>query len=97
MTTNNNLRLPKSSTKLDIANVDSINVKILQETHYYLSAFDIDQDAYYFISDYENNNCGEAQIFDTYADAQKWVDECQSGIYILSHDEADRPSYYIVK
>lgn len=33
--------------------------------------------------------------FETYADAQAWVDEAQSGTYYLNHGEVDRPKYTI--
>lgn len=39
----------------------------------------------------------EPRIFTSRADAQAWIDETQTGTYYLSHNEAGRPSYYIVE
>ena len=44
----------------------------------------------------ENEN-GVEMTFDTYADANEYIDKIESETYYLSHGEAGRPSYRIVK
>ena len=39
---------------------------------------------------------GETLIFDNAAAAQAWIDEQESGRYYLDHNEAGRPTYYII-
>jgi len=47
--------------------------------------------------DYVRDEQGEVMVFDDRAAAQAWVDESEEGIYHLSHCEAGRPTYIIVK
>jgi hypothetical protein len=35
------------------------------------------------------------KVWDSYAEAEEWIDEIDSGTYYLAHNEADRPSYMI--
>ena len=39
---------------------------------------------------------GETLIFDHAAAAQAWIDEQEAGQYDLGHNEAGRPTFYIV-
>jgi len=45
---------------------------------------------------YLTDDRGDEIIFDTYADAQNWINESESEPYFLSHGEMGRPVYYIV-
>jgi len=40
---------------------------------------------------------GEIITFDSYAAAKEWINQAEDGAYYLSHGEADRPNYKIVK
>ena len=46
--------------------------------------------------DYATGERGETLIFDLAAAAQAWIDEQESGRYYLDHNEAGRPTYYII-
>ena len=46
--------------------------------------------------DYATDERGETLIFDNAAAAQAWIDEQESGRYYLDHNEAGRPTYYII-
>ena len=46
--------------------------------------------------DYACDNTGEPVDFDNAAAAQAWIDAHVQGTYYLSHNEAGRPSYYII-
>jgi len=43
-----------------------------------------------------DDNTGEPRQFDTYDDAQEWIDAEEEGIYCTSHNESGAPSYVIV-
>ena len=47
--------------------------------------------------DYACDNTGEPIDFDNAPAAQAWIDEQEAGTYYLSHNEAGRPTYIIVK
>ena len=55
-------------------------------TDRYVRGTDVDEDS----SNYDT------YVFDTYADAKKWIDKQESERYYLSHGEVGRPSYTIV-
>ena len=46
--------------------------------------------------DYVTDERGETLIFDNAAAAQAWIDEQEAGRYDLGHNEAGRPTSYIV-
>ena len=46
--------------------------------------------------DYATDERGETLIFDNAAAAQAWIDEQEAGRYDLGHNEAGRPTSYIV-
>ena len=46
--------------------------------------------------DYATDERGETLIFDHAAAAQAWIDEQEAGRYYLGHNEAGRPTFYIV-
>ena len=45
---------------------------------------------------YATDERGETLIFDNAAAAQAWIDDQESGRYYLDHNEAGRPTYYII-
>ena len=46
---------------------------------------------------YACDDAGDSLEFDDAAAAQAWIDEHEAGTYYLSHNEAGRPTYTIVK
>lgn len=40
---------------------------------------------------------GDVLVFDTTDDAQAWIDEVESEVYVLAHGEAGRPEYVIAR
>lgn len=49
-----------------------------------------------YTNDYATGENANPLDFDTIADAQAWIDEAQSGVYVTSHNETGRPDYKIV-
>lgn len=70
---------------------DSENVRIWIEWNYYDGVGNPTN--CYFTSDDD----WEPLVFDTFAEAKKHIDELESGVYHLSHNEACRPTYTIVE
>jgi len=62
-------------------------VKILSIGHYYG----------YEPIDYVHDDQGYDLIFDTYGEAEEWINDHESETYYLSHGEYSRPDYYIVE
>ncbi|MBK9496552.1 MAG: hypothetical protein IPO08_19010 [Xanthomonadales bacterium] len=80
---------------LDEADEDDTDVRIWCAYNYYAGTLGAPNDGWAFPED-------EAYFispltFDTYADAQAWIDERESGTYLLAHGEAGRPAYTICK
>ncbi|MBY5962102.1 hypothetical protein [Marinobacter nauticus] len=48
-------------------------------------------------SDYVRDEDGDVIIFDTFADADEWIDEKIEGVYMLSNGEIAAPTYKVVK
>jgi hypothetical protein len=48
----------------------------------------------YWVSDEHDNS---PIYFDSYAEAEEYIEGLEEGIYYLSHNEAGRPNYYILK
>ena len=75
-------------------------VKIWQVKHYYNSNTtkqNHEIDCYVRGEDVDSqSNDYEPYKFATYADAQAWINERNSKVYVLDHNEVERPDYYIV-
>lgn len=81
------------------ADEDDTDVRILITPNYYIGQInapqphiitgrEVDQD------DYNND---DEHTFDTYQDAQDWIDARESTIYVTANGEAGRPEYKIAK
>ena len=79
---------------MEEANENDQNVMILVEANYYTN--DVNA-AFNNQPQILTDEKGSEIVFDTYSDAKEWIDNEESETYYLSHGEAGRPSYTIVK
>ncbi len=49
----------------------------------------------YYPINWEKDERYEDRIFDTYKEAENWIEEQENTVYYLKHNEAGRPDYYI--
>lgn len=80
---------------LDLADTEDTNVRIWCAYNYYGGALRAPNDGWAFPEDTAYFH--SPLIFATYADAQAWIDERESGTYYRAHGEHSRPDYTICK
>lgn len=83
------------SPSLDEADEADTDVRIWCANNYYEGTLGAPSDGWVFPED--DAYFRSPLTFDTYADAQAWIDERESGTYYLAHGEAGRPAYTICK
>jgi hypothetical protein len=73
----------------DEADDDAQNVRVWCEPCYYAGSIGAP------IGHYVSDDRGQELIFSTTANAQEWIDNAESGAYVLGSGEAGRPTYTI--
>ena len=94
-----NMALYGISVKPYEADESDIDVKVWIEFYYSDSTCNAPLDRYVRNNDVNQEDLSseayEAHEFDTYADAQAWIDKQEKNTYHLNHGEMDRPKYAI--
>ena len=99
-----NLALYRVEPDFEMAEKGDKEVRVFARWNYYQNQSGAPANCY--VSQYTATGEGDSDtshIFDTYADAQAWIDNYylsnihSNGLYVLDHGQADAPTFFICK